>query len=53
MHDSAMPASGAAIANIGPQVDSVINVATKRRHRCLPDYKRNRNGYCRFNTNTL
>jgi hypothetical protein len=50
---SATPASGAAIANIASQVDSVINVARKRRHRCLPDYKRDRNGYCRFNANTL
>jgi hypothetical protein len=47
---SAMPANGAAIANIGPQVDSVINVATKKK-RCRPDYKRDRNGYCRYNTN--
>ena len=50
---SAMPANGAAIVNIGPQVDSVINVATKKRHRCRPDYTRDRNGYCRFNTHTL
>jgi hypothetical protein len=53
MQASAMPANGAAIANIGQQVDSVINVATKKRHRCRPDYKRDRNGYCRFNTDTL
>jgi hypothetical protein len=48
---SATPANGAAIAAIGQQVDPVVNVARKR--RCRPDYTRNRNGYCRFNTHTL
>ncbi len=48
---SATPADGAAIAAIGQQVDTVINVARKR--RCRPDYTRDRNGYCRFNTHTL
>ena len=48
---SATPADGATIAAIGQQVDTVINVARKR--RCRPDYTRDRNGYCRFNTHTL
>ena len=48
---SATPANGAAIAAIGQQVYTVINVARKR--RCRPDYTRDRNGYCRFNTHTL
>ncbi len=51
---SATPANGVVIANIGQQIDPVINVANKRkRGRCRPDYTRDRNGYCRFNTNTL
>jgi hypothetical protein len=51
---SATAANGAVFANIGHQIDPVINVATKKkRGRCRPDYKRDRNGYCRFNTNTL
>jgi hypothetical protein len=48
---AATPANGAAIATIGQQVDLVIDVARKR--RCRPDYTRDRNGYCRFNTHTL
>jgi hypothetical protein len=49
----ATPADGAAIATIGRQVNPVTNVATKKGHRCRPDYTRDRNGYCRFNTHTL
>jgi hypothetical protein len=48
---SATSANGATIAAIGQQVDPVINVARKR--HCRPDYTRDRNGYCRFNTHTL
>jgi hypothetical protein len=49
----ATPAEGAAIAIIGQQVNPVTDVATKKRYRCRPDYTRDRNGYCRFNTHTL
>jgi hypothetical protein len=45
---SAVPANGAAIARIGQQVDSVINVRRRcfgaqrpdRFGRCVPDYRR-------------
>jgi hypothetical protein len=45
---SAVPANGAAIARIGQQVDSVINVRKRcfgaqrrdRFGRCIPDYRR-------------
>jgi hypothetical protein len=47
---SATPANGAAIANIGQQVDSVINTAKKRK-RCPADQKRDRHGYCVPNAN--
>jgi hypothetical protein len=46
---SAAPANGAAIANVGKQVDTVITV--KKRKRCPPDQKRDRSGYCVPNAN--
>ena len=49
---SATPANGAAIANIGQQVDAVINVAKKKaKGRCPADQKRDRAGYCVPNQN--
>jgi hypothetical protein len=48
---SAAPANGAAIANMGQQVDTVINVAKKKKGRCPPDQKRDRAGYCVPNAN--
>jgi uncharacterized low-complexity protein len=49
---SAAPASGAAIANIGQQVDTVIVAKSKKkRGRCPADQKRDRAGYCVPNAN--
>jgi hypothetical protein len=50
---SATPANGAAIANIGQQVDTVINVAKKKKAKgaCPADQKRDRAGYCVPNAN--
>jgi hypothetical protein len=43
---SANPANGAAIANVGQQVDSVIVAKSKKRTRCPADQQRDRFGYC-------
>jgi hypothetical protein len=49
---SATPANGAAIANIGQQVDTVITVAKKKKKGpCPADQKRDRFGYCVPNAN--
>jgi hypothetical protein len=48
---SAAPANGAAIANIGQQVDPVISVKKKSTKRCRADFKRDRAGYCVPNSN--
>jgi uncharacterized low-complexity protein len=49
---SATPANGAAIANIGQQVDTVIVAKSKKkRGRCPADQKRDRAGYCVPNAN--
>jgi hypothetical protein len=48
---SAIPANGPAIANIGQQVDAVINAARKKTKRCRADSKRDRFGYCIPNAN--
>ena len=54
-HASATPADGAAIAGIGYQVDSAINVATKKKKtaaRTCPEGQElsNRTGKCRAPT---
>jgi hypothetical protein len=44
---SAVPANGGAIANIGQQVDPVINTGKKNKTgRCRADFIRDRAGYC-------